>query len=194
MPYSAAEQTLLLDTALASVKQGLQTGTALQPDPENYPASLTGTGASFVTLKQDDRLRGCIGSLEPRPCLVSNVADNAWAAAFRDPRFPALTAAELADLIIHISVLGALQPVTCHSETDLLGQMQPGVYGWVIQEQACRGTFLPAVWESLPDPQQFLAHLKEKAGLSADHWSDTIEVWRYPVTSFAAHTQELKKR
>lgn len=193
MTYSATEQTLLLDVALASIKHGLQTGNALVPDTEAYPSALTGAGASFVTLKQDDTLRGCIGSLEPRPCLVSNVADNAWAAAFRDPRFPALAAAELASLTIHISVLGALQPVACRSEAQLLEQMQPGVDGWVIQEQAHRGTFLPSVWESLPDPRLFLAHLKEKAGLSANYWSDNIEVWRYPVTSFAARTQELQK-
>jgi AmmeMemoRadiSam system protein A len=137
-------------------------------------------------------LRGCIGSLEPRTRLVSSVADNAFAAAFRDPRFPALTAPELADMTIQLSVLGDLQPVVCGSEADLLGQLQAGIDGWVMEDQGRRGTFLPSVWESLPDPRQFLAHLKNKAGLADDYWSDTIEVWRYSTESFSADAKEIE--
>jgi hypothetical protein len=193
MVYSGTEQTILLGVALASIKAGLQSGHALQPDTGAYPPALVETRASFVTLQQNNVLRGCIGSLEPRTSLVNSVADNAFAAAFRDPRFPALTAPELADLTIQLSVLGDLQPVACDSEADLLGQLQPGIDGWVIQERGSRGTFLPSVWESLPDPRLFLQHLKNKAGLASDYWSDTIEIWRYSTESFSASARDIEK-
>ena len=192
MTYSTTEQAALLKVALASIKSGLQTGHALQPDVGNYPPALTETRASFVTLKHDDTLRGCIGSLEPLDRLVSSVATNAYAAAFRDPRFPVLTAPELPGLTIQLSVLGPLQAVACDSETDLLRQLQPGIDGWVLQEQDSRGTFLPSVWEALPDPRIFLEQLKRKAGLAADYWSDTIEVWRYSTESFSAPVEEIE--
>jgi AmmeMemoRadiSam system protein A len=192
MTYSMTERATLLEVALASIKSGLQAGRALQPDVGNYPPALAETRASFVTLKHDDTLRGCIGSLEPLDRLVSSVAANAYAAAFRDPRFPVLTAPELAGLTIQLSVLGTLQLVECDSETDLLRQLQPGIDGWVIQERDSRGTFLPSVWEALPDPRLFLEQLKRKAGLAADYWSDTIEVWRYSTESFSASVEEIE--
>jgi hypothetical protein len=193
MTYPGTDQAALLGVALTSIKCGLQTGRALQPDAGDYPPTLTEIRASFVTLKADIMLRGCIGSLEPRTRLVSSIADNAFAAAFRDPRFSPLTAPELAGLTIQLSVLGDLQPVECGSEADLLGQLQAGIDGWVIEEQGSRGTFLPAVWESLPEPRLFLEHLKNKAGLASDYWSDTIKVWRYSTESFSAPAQELEK-
>jgi len=193
MTYSSTERTDLLGVALASIKSGLQTGHALEPDVGNYPPALTETRASFVTLNLDNTLRGCIGSLEPCTSLVRSVAGNAYAAAFRDPRFPALTLPELAGLTIHLSVLGPLQAVACDSETDLLEQMQPGIDGWVIEDGQFRGTFLPSVWETLPDARLFLEHLKMKAGLAADYWSDAITVWRYSTESFSAAVKEIEK-
>jgi AmmeMemoRadiSam system protein A len=192
MTYSTRERSALLGAALASIKSGLQTGCALQPDVDSYPPTLTATRASFVTLKQGDTLRGCIGSLEPLDSLVNSVADNAYAAAFRDPRFPVLTAPELAGLTIHLSVLGTLQAVEYDSEADLLRQLQAGIDGWVLQERNSRGTFLPSVWEALPDPHIFLEQLKRKAGLPADYWSDTIKVWRYSTESFSAAVEEIE--
>lgn len=194
MTYSRIEQATLLDVALASIKSGLQTGNGLQPDIGNCPPALTEIRASFVTLKHEDRLRGCIGSLEPNKQLLSSVASNAYAAAFRDPRFPALTAPELAGLTIQVSVLGTLQAVECDSEADLLGKLQTGIDGWVIQDRNARGTFLPSVWEALPDPRLFLQELKRKAGLATDYWSDTMEVWRYSTESFSASVEEIEKR
>ena len=192
MNYSTKERTALLGVALASIKSGLQTGCALQPDVGSYPPALTATRASFVTLKHDDTLRGCIGSLEPLDLLVSSVAANAYAAAFRDPRFAVLTAPELAGLTIQLSVLGTLQAVEYDSEADLLRQLQAGIDGWVLQERNSRGTFLPSVWEALPDPHIFLEQLKRKAGLAADYWSDTIKVWRYSTESFSAAVEEIE--
>jgi len=176
MTYPGTDQAALLGVALTSIKCGLQTGRALQPDAGDYPPTLTEIRASFVTLKADIMLRGCIGSLEPRTRLVSSIADNAFAAAFRDPRFSPLTAPELAGLTIQLSVLGDLQPVECGSEADLLGQLQAGIDGWVM-----------------PEPRLFLEHLKNKAGLASDYWSDTIKVWRYSTESFSAPAQELEK-
>ena len=192
MTYSTTERATLLEVALASIKSGLQTGRALQLDVGNYPSALAETRASFVTLKHDDVLRGCIGSLEPLDRLVSSVAANAYAAAFRDPRFAGLTAPELAGLTIQLSVLGVLQVVEYDSEADLVRQLQPGIDGWVLQERDSRGTFLPSVWEALPDPRMFLEQLKRKAGLAADYWSDTIEVWRYSTESFSASVEEIE--
>ena len=193
MTYSTTERAALLGVALASIKSGLQTGRALKPDAGNYPPALTETRASFVTLNHDNTLRGCIGSLEPCTSLVSSVADNAYAAAFRDPRFPVLTLPELSGLTIQLSVLSPLQAVAYDSEADLLRQLQAGIDGWVIQEKGSRGTFLPSVWETLPDPRLFLEHLKQKAGLATDYWSDTIEVWRYSTESFSAPVEEIEK-
>ena len=147
--------------------------------------------ASFVTLKHGEVLRGCIGTLEARTSLIESVTENAWAAAFRDPRFAPLTASELGNLCIQVSVLGPTEPVTVTSEQELLTRMVPGEAGWVLQENGNRGTFLPAVWSSLGEPAEFLQHLKIKAGLSPDYWSDTLEIWRYTTESFSAPVAEI---
>lgn len=193
MTCSEAHRSVLLGIAHESISSGLQNGMALDPVAGDYPAELLEIRASFVTLKQDDMLRGCIGTLEASTRLVNSVADNAYAAAFRDPRFPALTRPELDGLTIDISVLGPLQPLEYESESDLLAVMQAGREGWVIQEHGARGTFLPSVWDSLPDARRFLDQLKLKAGLAKDYWSDSIEVWRYTSESFSAHTRDLAR-
>ena len=180
------DQATLLRVALASIESGLDSGSQLQVDPGNFPAALSSRGATFVTLKHNGELRGCIGSLEPLSSLVEDVARNAYAAAFRDPRFPALTAAELQDLEIGISVLGPTEPVEFGSEAELLGRLRPGIDGLVLRDGHHRGTFLPAVWASLPKPAEFLGYLKQKAGLPCDYWSDTLEIERYTTQSFAS--------
>lgn len=111
--------------------------------------------------------------------LVKDVAENAYAAAFRDPRFPPLREAEMSDLALHISILSPSENMTFSSEDDLLSQIRAGVDGLVLQENGHRGTFLPSVWEQLPDKILFLQQLKQKAGLPANYWSDTIKVARY---------------
>ena len=128
-------------------------------------------------------LHGCIGTLEAERSLIIDVVKNAYAAAFRDPRFAALTRSEFQHLDIHISVLSRPEPVHCTSEGDLLRQLRPGVDGLTLIEGRQRGTFLPAVWETLPGPREFLHHLKQKAGLPVDYWSDTIRFERYTADS-----------
>lgn len=175
----------LLQTARQSIRHGLSQGEALQPAPESVPPPLCAYGACFVTLHLDRELRGCIGSLEPYRPLIDDVAGNAYGAAFRDPRFAPLTEAEFARIDLHISILHPAQPLRFESEADLLRQLQPDVDGLILEAGALRGTFLPSVWEALPEPAQFLRELKRKAGLPVDYWSDAIRVWRYATESIA---------
>lgn len=178
------ERHTLLALARASVRKGL-CGEELQVKHEDYPPALQVPRASFVTLKIEEQLRGCIGSLEACRPLVTDVVLNAYAAAFRDPRFPALTWPEFERLGIHLSLLNPAEPLPCREEADVLAQLRPGLDGLILEEGVHRGTFLPAVWESLPDPRDFLRHLKLKAGLPADYWSDRIRVQRYTVESIS---------
>ena len=178
-----ADARRLLDVARASIRSGLERGRPLRPDPLAYPAPLRELRASFVTLHLEAELRGCVGGLEPVRPLVTDVAEHAFAAAFRDPRFPPLAAAELAQLDVHVSVLSLLEPLAFASEEDLLAKLRPGVDGLLLEAGGRRGTFLPAVWEQLPEPREFLRHLKRKAGLAPDFWSDALEVRRYTVES-----------
>jgi AmmeMemoRadiSam system protein A len=179
---SGDERDTLLIIARASIEKGL-CGNEPHVRPEEHPERLRAPGASFVTLHMDNELRGCIGSLVARQPLVADVADNAWGAAFRDPRFPAMTWSEFPRLEIHLSLLTCPEPVAISSEQHLLALLRPGVDGLVIEEGYHRGTFLPSVWEQLPDPVEFLRQLKRKAGLPADYWSASLRVSRYTTVS-----------
>ena len=183
-PLCEEEHILLHQVALEAIQYGLKTGGHLQVETPRYPPPLRELRATFVTLQKSGELRGCIGTLEAVRPLVEDVAYNAYAAAFQDPRFPPLEPQELASLDIHISVLTPAQPMQFTSEEDLLLQIRPGIDGLVMEEGLRRGTFLPSVWESLPERRDFLRHLKQKAGLPPDYWSDTIKVSRYTTESF----------
>lgn len=179
------DRETLLAVARDSIRHGLEHGSAATVDPAGYGEALRAVRASFVTLHLDGRLRGCIGSIEARRALVSDVAENAYAAAFRDPRFAPLTGDEYPRVQISVSVLSPLSPIAFASEEELIGRLRPGVDGLVLEAEGHRGTFLPAVWESLPEPRRFLAELKRKAGLPADYWSDAVRVSRYTTESFS---------
>ncbi len=176
---------ILLRVARESIAHGLRSGRPLLVDPQEYDPELRAMRATFVTLNERGRLRGCIGHLEAIQPLVADVAENAFNAAFRDPRFPPVSAGEFDALEIHISVLSPPEPMEFSSQEDLLRQIRPGIDGLILEEGVYRGTFLPSVWEELPDPRQFLAHLKLKAGLPQDYWSDTLKVYRYTTESFS---------
>ncbi len=141
-------------------------------------------GACFVTLTRDGRLRGCIGSVEARRPLGRDVVENALAAAFEDRRFRPLDRRELADTDIEVSVLSPLSPLRFADEAHALAQLRPGTDGVVLELGELRATFLPQVWDKVPDPGAFLAHLKAKAGLPAAYWSDEVRLSRYTVTEF----------
>lgn len=181
---------MLLAVAAQSIEHGLNQGAALEPDPHEYPAALQAERATFVTLQIDGELRGCIGVLEAIRPLVVDAARNAYAAAFKDPRFPPLTRAELPRLDIHISVLSPSDPMHFGSESDLLGQIRPGIDGLILEDRGRRGTFLPSVWEQLPNPADFVEHLRHKAGLPSRYWSETLRVSRYTTESFGAPIAE----
>jgi AmmeMemoRadiSam system protein A len=155
-------------------------------DRASRPAEpwLAEPGACFVTLMKDGELRGCVGSLEAYRPLGEDVASNARAAAFKDNRFPPLTRAELPRLTVEVSLLGAAVPLTVESEAEALARLRPGRDGVILDYRGSRATFLPQVWEQLPDPASFLAHLKHKAGLSPDFWSPEIRLWTYEVTKW----------
>ena len=181
---STEDRHTLRELAYNSIRHGLERGKALEVSPAQYPAALQIKKATFVTLHRNSELRGCIGILKPVRPLVEDVAYNAWAAAFTDSRFPPLNADELNDLDIHISILGAPEEIDFVSEDDLVQQIRPGIDGLILEEGYNKGTFLPSVWESLHDSREFLNHLKLKAGLPANHWSDRIKVKRYTVEEF----------
>lgn len=180
---SSVEWSALFDVAFESIRSGLSTGQPLEPDPDRYGETLRRQQSSFVTLHLRGRLRGCIGSLEATRALVRDVADNAYKAAFRDPRFRPLTEPELGGLNLGLSVLSPLETLPALSEADLIERVRPGIDGLVLEDGPFRGTFLPAVWSDMPDPRRFVTELKRKAGLAPDHWSDTLRIRRYTVES-----------
>ncbi len=185
MSLSKAQQQQLLELAKSSIRQGLQTGKPLKINLSDYQAALIEPRATFVTLHRNQQLRGCMGVLEAIRPLAEDISENAFSAAFKDPRFPALETDEFDDLEIHLSLLTPAEPVSFTSEQDLLSQLKPGIDGLIFQDGYRRATFLPSVWESLPKPDQFLRHLKQKAGLAPDYWSNNIKVFRYRTEMIA---------
>ena len=177
--YNEENRKILLHLAQESIQHGLTTGKPVTVKIDRYPSELTERCATFVTLEKQGQLRGCIGMLEAIRPLAQDIAENAFSAAFRDPRFPPIKADELDLIEIHLSILSRPEPVTFTSEQELLRQIRPGIDGLILEEGLKRGTFLPSVWESLPDLRQFLRHLKQKAGLPADYWSSNLKVSRY---------------
>ena len=142
-------------------------------------------GASFVSLHRGGELRGCIGTVEAYRPLREDVRRNALAAALRDPRFPPLEPAELDEVEIEVTVLSTPEPMRFADEADALAQLRPGEDGLLLSWGGHRSTFLPQVWESLPDPEAFLASLKKKAGLAPDFWHPDLELRRYSATHWS---------
>jgi AmmeMemoRadiSam system protein A len=153
----------------------------LPGEPEPEAAALTEPGAVFVTLTHNGELRGCIGSLEAWRPLEADVRSNAKAAAFSDPRFPPLSAAELPTTRVEVSLLTPPTPIRFVDEDDAIRQLRPGLDGVTLECSGHRGTFLPQVWDNLPERRMFLSHLKRKAGLPANYWVPGIKLSRYEV-------------
>jgi len=183
MPLSDQSRQRLLGIALDSIRHGLAHARPLNVLVSDLPEELRATRATFVTVERKRKLRGCIGMLEANFPLGVDVANNAFSAAFRDPRFLPLTEDELEGLDIHISILSPPEPFPCKDEADLLTQLRPGIDGLIIADGWHHATFLPSVWEHVPDPREFVAELKMKAGLPPNHWSKTIKVERYTTES-----------
>lgn len=173
-------QTSLGPALLASARQAIAAHFgAAQPNVNH--AAYASPGATFVTLTLDGQLRGCIGSLEAHRPLGDDVRANAQSAAFRDPRFKPVSAEEFQRLKVEVSLLSKPVPMQFASETDALSQLRPGIDGIILVAGAARSTFLPQVWEQIPEPRQFIAQLKLKAGLPANVWPEGIKLFRYEV-------------
>lgn len=171
-------------TLLAIARGAIAGELGMRPIPFEAASWLEVPAATFVTLHRLGSLRGCVGTLVPRRPLGEDVASNARMAAFHDSRFPPLTWSEFDDTEMEVSVLSALEPVPCQGEAQLLAQLRPEEDGLVLEWQGQRSAFLPQVWEELPEPGDFLAHLKRKARLPMDFWRDGMRFSRFTVTRF----------
>ncbi|MEM7255560.1 MAG: AmmeMemoRadiSam system protein A [Pseudomonadota bacterium] len=177
------DRATLLSTARASIAHGLTSGHAITiTHVEQYSPALRRRASAFVTLRLTDTLRGCIGGLTAHQPLITDVAQHAFAAAFKDPRFPVLDRREFDAIHLEVSVLLPAEAVAFASESDLLAKLRPGIDGITVTQGRKRATFLPTVWETLPEPSQFLHELKSKARISKGAVNYSIE--RYETVSF----------
>lgn len=184
MELSPQDRRYLLDLARSTITHVVEGKEPPAIDVQSLPQALSRPGASFVTLTLDDQLRGCIGSIEPRQPLALDVRENAMGAALRDPRFPPLSREELKRVHIEISVLSPPEPLSC-SGTELERELRPGVDGVIIQRGWQRATYLPQVWEKVPDVREFLGTLCLKAGLAPDDYHRPgMSVFTYQVEKF----------
>lgn len=186
MTLSVSEQNYLLGVAKYSIEHGLEKGVQKPPGSYELPEDLQhfeNEQACFVTLNKDAQLRGCIGTLEATRPLIEDVSHNAFHAAFSDPRFSPIDSRELHQLNIGISLLSPPQEMEyCPTMEDLLDQLKPEEDGLIISDGIRRATFLPSVWEQLPDKRQFVQFLMRKAGIAV--WSQDIHCERYRSHSF----------
>jgi len=177
------EAARLLAIARASLAHGLRVQRALEIDLAAEPVALRVPGASFVTLRTPDAvLRGCVGSLEWLRALAVDVAENAFRAAFEDPRFEPVRACEADQLELSVSILGAPERLEASSAETLAMQLRPGRDGLILRQGTQRATFLPDVWASFPEAREFVRALERKAGIAS--WGASVEVFRYATTTF----------
>lgn len=182
----ARERRQLLELAYRSIECGVDRPFPAPAPHEAWPPALAERRATFTTLTLAGELRGCCGSLDAARPLVEDVWHNAWASAFADPRFASVTTREIEALDISVSVLTPLEPVAFEDEFELMQRLERDVDGLVLACGARRVTFLPAVWELLPDSGRFLAELKRKAGWSSGSLPSGTRAWRYRTETFTA--------
>ncbi len=180
--FTVEQRRTLLDVATASIRDILAARQHEPLDVAAHDAALQAPGATFVTLERDGALLGCIGTLEPVRPLVADVAHNAPAAAFADPRLPPVTGDDYVVMSIEISVLGRLEPIEAPDVTGLAAALRPGVDGVVVDAPGARATFLPAVWRHFADDADaFVAALWRKARLRPGAWPRGTRCSRYPT-------------
>jgi len=170
--------------AIARAAIGHRLGVHAEPPRTDIAPWLAQPGASFVTLMLDGKLRGCIGSLQASRRLGEDVAENALGAALRDPRFPPLTREEWARTEVEVSVLSPAKPLRFGDEAELLAKLRVGEDGVILEHETRRATFLPQVWEGLPDRRKFLDELMRKAGIPAGTRLARCKLWRYRVVKW----------
>ena len=184
-PLTDAERQTLLHLAREAVQLSVRGRKLPAIDPASLTPSLRAEGASFVTLTAGGALRGCIGALEAYQSLAADVREHAAAAALQDPRFAPVAESELNGIRIEVSRLTAPQPLEYSSSEDLLAKLRPHIDGVILKDGHRRATFLPQVWEKLPDPAAFLNNLCSKMGARQDLWRDAkLPVFVYQVEEF----------
>jgi uncharacterized protein len=184
-PLTAADREALLRIAESAIARALSTGTRRLPDVDDLSPRLRQPGATFVTLRRDSMLLGCIGTLEPYQPVGIDVAEHALAAAFDDPRVPPIEADDYTAMTVEVSVLGALHELRVSNHRQLAESLRTGKDGLLVVAPGHRATFLPSVWESVSDVDEFLAMLWRKAGLWPREWPTGIRVFMYEVDEFA---------
>lgn len=177
--------TELLTLARGSIEYGYVHGEPMPVRCDELPRALTEPRATFTTLHSSGELRGCCGTLEAAHPLAKDVAQTAFRAAFRDPRFDPVSKGEIDAIRLEVSVLSPLESFPVTDEADLLDRLVPGTDGLVILAEGRHATFLPKVWEMLPDRRRFVAALKLKCGLAEDFWSEQLEFQRYRTKTYA---------
>ncbi|MBT4518801.1 MAG: AmmeMemoRadiSam system protein A [Halieaceae bacterium] len=178
-----AQGQLLLRVAGEAIDARLQGG-KLELNKDDYPPQLWTKGASFVTLHLDGRLKGCRGSIYPQRALVCDVAENATASAFNDQRFTPVGAQDRENLKLHVSVLNPMEAVAADSRQVLLRRLRPGLDGLLLRCDQRSAVFLPSVWDTLPEAEDFISQLQLKAGIDPESWSAQTCAWCYTVTEF----------
>ncbi len=181
---SAIERQQLFSVVQEAILHGLNLSSRIELDHKQYAPSLLTPCATFVTLKMEGLLRGCIGSLYASEPLIDNLAHNAYNAAFEDPRFLPVNHDEYPLLDIDISLLSPPEAIEFESEQDLLEQLRPGIDGLILRDGDNSATFLPTVWGQISDTNRFVHELKLKADLAEDYWSDTLQAERYTVEQY----------
>jgi AmmeMemoRadiSam system protein A len=177
-PWTAERGSTLLRIARESLTEALALGDASGGWDDPW---LREPGATFVTLRREESLRGCVGSILAYRTLFEDVWRNARASAFHDSRFPPVEAREIPEISVEVSLLSAPEPLEFSSEAEALRLLRPGVDGVIFECEMGRSTFLPQVWEQLPDPRDFLDHLRTKAGVGRGFWSPEVRLSRYTV-------------
>lgn len=179
------EKQILLRLSREAIESAVR-GKPLPPlDAESLTPTLREQGASFVTLTIRNELRGCIGALEAYQPLADDVREHAVAAALQDPRFPPVSESELNRIKIEVSRLSAPQELRYTTSEDLLKKLKPHVDGVILKHGPRKATFLPQVWEKLPEPSVFLDQLCHKMGARPDLWRNTkLQVYTYQVEEF----------
>lgn len=191
--FEPDEEKYLLDLARGALSSAVNDKDIPEPKPDELPYQLkfTQERGCFVTLTTlNGRLRGCIGNIEPNGPLYKSIINNAVNAGMYDPRFPQVSLAELDHIKIEISVLTVPRPLAFSSSGELLSKLKPCVHGVILKIGYHRSTFLPHVWEQLPDKVTFLEHLALKAGAGKDEWKKS-EVWIYEAVCFGEHPARL---
>jgi AmmeMemoRadiSam system protein A len=182
---SEDEGRYLLVVARSAIKNRLSNQEESQISWKDLPEKFKNQLGTFVTITIDGNLRGCIGHIIPRESVIEGIRENAINAAFRDPRFPPLTREEFEKIEIEVSILTAPQELDYSDPEDLLNKLRPGKDGVIIKKGYHEATFLPQVWDQLPDKEEFLMHLCMKAGLSHDSWrNEKLQISTYQVQAF----------